>query len=467
MRNILQEIVENKKCEVAGLYKQFDFGTLQKQAEPSQLSFYNIISDKRNRNEFFFITEFKRRSPAAGVINMKVNLQSQVESYINAETSAISVLTDEKYFGGSYDDLKKTSLLIGSKQVLLLQKDFIIDPIQIYLARTCGANMILLIAGILSHKQIRQFKLQAEQLNMGVIVEIQSVEEFEKIKNLNCLVIGINNRDLNNFRVSLNKCNFIASKIQHNGFIIAESGIEDELDLAVVKSYADGFLIGTSLMKKGIKKSLHEHFSTSKKYFLKACGIREEKIIKENTADLIGINFSPRSKRKINDNKLNTIEIPPNAAAVFRNNSREEIQHVLSKHCFRYVQLYSDEIDVEFLKQIRQKVLLAVSLKNQSDMELIEKYSSFIHCIVLDSGDPGQGKEIEIFIPFNFPYPFFLAGGINTSNLKKIEKFKNCIGVDIASGIETNGNSDIQKIQEIKNKLFILQKEKVYADSNA
>ena len=248
--NILDQIVAHKHLEIKRLYEQFDFDTLRQMAIPSAKNFYRSLAAARTQGEPFFIAEFKRKSPSEGWINRDADVCDQVQHYARAGARAVSVLTDSHFFGGSYDDLQQAAITLHEmpgEAPLLLQKDFILDPIQIYLARLHGADIILLIAAILSTERLRMLRHTAESLGMGALVEVHNREELENIRHLDFPVLGINNRDLNTFRTALNRVNVLA-RLAGKRFIIAESGIQDYRDFQAVRR-ADGFLIGTGLMR--------------------------------------------------------------------------------------------------------------------------------------------------------------------------------------------------------------------------
>ena len=181
MQNILDQIVAAKHLEIAALYQQYDLASLKKQVRVSDLDFYTKIEAAKAARIPFIITEFKRKSPSEGWINQGALVADQVLAYAAAGTSAISVLTDTDFFGGTYTDLKMASEALNNhpQRPLLLQKDFIIDPIQIYLARLHGANLILLIAAILEADQLESLRHLAASLGMGALVEVHDQSELE------------------------------------------------------------------------------------------------------------------------------------------------------------------------------------------------------------------------------------------------------------------------------------------------
>ena len=450
--DILKEIVLQKEQEVQGLYQQYSIEQLQKEVAVFPLSFYKELDKKAEQGIPFVITEFKRKSPSEGWINQHTSVAEQAQAYRDKGASAMSVLTDTPYFGGTYEDLSQASMALKGSSVLLLQKDFVIDPIQVYLARKNGANLILLIAAILEVEQMKALKELAERLGMGVLAEVHSLGEYHKVQELSFPVIGVNNRDLTNFKTALNCCNYIAQHIDHQGHIIAESGMGSALDLGIAQQHAQGFLIGTSLMR--YHASVPFEALTSIPFFFKACGIRTPKVLKQLTQqdspDLVGINFSPISKRRGEDGWLEGKNLPKNAVAVFKNNPLEEIEKTIQKYGFNYAQLYTSDITLDFAKQLKCKIILAVSISSEKDWQDALEYAPYIDLFLLDGAQPGSGKPIEAQIPQNFPYPFLLAGGMNKDNLSRVENYENCIGVDMASGIEVDGKVDLAKIRQVQ-----------------
>ena len=453
--DILSQILETKQKEVAQLYTD-EPELLDQKFDISPVSFYEQIDKVAEENKKFFITEFKRKSPSAGVIEDNIDPLIQAERYVNIGTNAISVLTDHDYFGGSFEDLKKISSYVRSisSKVVVLQKDFIIDKIQIYKARAYGANMILLIARMLTADELKELKDIAASLNMGALVEVHDEEEYEKIKHLDIEVLGINNRNLETFKTRLNKFYHTLNHIEYEGHLIAESGIYNELDYLMLGKKASGYLIGQSLMEAKPDFSLEQHFKASKRFIFKACGLRNDQQIKDCTSDLIGINFSLISKRKVDPSQIE--KVPANAVAVFKENTEEEIISTIKTYGFKYVQIYLDDANKVLLDQIKCKIILAHTIKHPSDIDKLIKLDAECDLFILDGAIPGSGESIDIEIPANFNYPFLLAGGMNIDNLDKLKQHHMCIGVDMASGIEVDKTPNKLLINKIKEKITLL-----------
>ena len=242
--NILERIVKDKRREVAAKKEGLPTSFLMQ----SPLFERACFSMSKSINEGTgIIAEFKRRSPSKQVINHKDSVIEIVSAYEQAGASAISVLTDTKYFGGSLDDL------IQARQHLnipLLRKEFIIDTYQIYEAKAFGADAILLIAAILSPKELTSFSVLAHQLGLEVLLEVHNEDEL-KASNLDCVdMVGVNNRNLKTFEVSLDTSKELAALISKEKVKISESGISNTEAIHSLKQYGyKGFLIGENFMK--------------------------------------------------------------------------------------------------------------------------------------------------------------------------------------------------------------------------
>lgn len=448
--HILDEIVERKKLEVKDLYSMYSIEQMKKDARPSEKSFYDSIRNKRDKGEHFFITEFKRKSPSEGEINYTANPTEQIDHYISMGSNAISVLTDHHYFGGTYDDLGYISDHVKDKDICVLQKDFIIDPIQIYLARLYGANLILLITRILTREAIIKFKEIAESLNMGVLLEIHDEKEYDKVKGIDIQVIGINNRDLDTFITRLNHFNHTSEILPKDTVLVTESGINLGTDIRVCSNKANAYLIGTALMKGNFKQHLTNYLHQP---ILKCCGIRSAENLKGVESDFIGINFSPISKRKVDVKAEWLKELPMNSVGVFKDQSEEEILSIQKELGLKYIQVYLKDISEDFLKQVKCKVILAHTIATEEDLKQVKALAPLTDLLILDGPFPGSGKSINIEIPEDFNFPFLMAGGINIETAEKALSHPMCIGVDLASGIETDGNIDYKKVKDLQSLL--------------
>ena len=386
MKDILDKIVDQKKIEVQHIEISIS------EVEKNSKNVYETIS----KNKPFYISEFKRKSPSEGNIGLEINLEQQISKYLQAGTHAISVLTDTHFFGGKLEDLEETTKLVSHTKVLVLQKDFIIDEKQILQARKHQADLILLIARILKPERLIELKKFAESLGMGVLLELHEAEEFEKLAHEHFPLVGINNRDLDTFQLFLNRFNVVAENLPKTEFLIAESGIQSPIDLAISKSKATGFLVGTSLMRKLENQTLNEFYNYEKKYFFKACGLRDFDELSSISSDLIGINFSPISKRKITEKALIKYQFSDKFVGVFKGNSYKEITNLIEQYKLTYVQIYANELTFEELMKIKCKKIFAFNPNIEEEYQQALKVSKFIDFFILDGSIPGSGEEISL-----------------------------------------------------------------------
>ncbi|WP_111684412.1 indole-3-glycerol phosphate synthase TrpC [Winogradskyella tangerina] len=243
--NILDKIVADKRNEVA-LRKSL---IPTNQLEASILfhrETYSLSNALKNSTSGI-IAEHKRRSPSKSVINQNLNVQDVASGYEAAGVCGMSVLTDGKYFGGALDDLL---LARASLKLPLLRKEFIIDPYQIIEAKAYGADVILLIAAILSRSEIKEFSELAKSLNLDVLLEVHNEEELHKSIMPSLDMLGVNNRNLKTFEVSLDTSKQLSSIIPDDFVKVSESGISSVRAIKELQTYGyKGFLIGENFMK--------------------------------------------------------------------------------------------------------------------------------------------------------------------------------------------------------------------------
>ena len=243
--NILDQIIASKKKEVA-LKKSVVSVT---QMENSDLfnKKTNSLSKSITNSPFGIIAEHKRRSPSKATINNSFSVEEVAKGYENAGASGISVLTDMQYFGGSLEDLL---LARAAVQIPLLRKEFIVDEYQLLEAKSFGADAILLIAAVLSRQEIKQLSEFAQSLALEVLLEVHNQEELVKSIMPSLDLIGVNNRNLKTFEVSLQNSIDLVNHIPNDFIKISESGLTSTDDIKLLKNHGfQGFLIGENFMK--------------------------------------------------------------------------------------------------------------------------------------------------------------------------------------------------------------------------
>lgn len=243
---ILNKIVEHKRTEVAEAKSRISISGLEK-SENFSRTCYSLRDFMLDEARTGIIAEFKRASPSKGIINDQAEVSVVTQQYAAAGASALSVLTDQKFFGGRILDLVEAR---EANQIPILRKDFIIDEYQIVEAKAIGADIILLIASILSPQQVARFANLAKTLGLNVLLEVHNREELEKNIFDDLDAIGVNNRNLDNFTVSVQHSYDLVDLIPDRFLKISESGISDPKTITELRSAGfNGFLIGENFMK--------------------------------------------------------------------------------------------------------------------------------------------------------------------------------------------------------------------------
>lgn len=232
---ILDKIIIEKKKEVAKLKKQ-------------KVS----LKEKLQKDKLSLLAEIKKASPSKGLIQKNFNPEAQLKAYQKAGADCISVLTDQKFFQGSNEILREVR---GLTKLPILRKEFIIDPLQIYESFFIGADVILLIAAVLEIEELKNMLKLTKKLNLEAVVEVHNEKELKYVLKTDAEIIGINNRNLNDFTVDLKTTEKLLKIIENKGmrdqyYLIAESGIKTKDDIEYLRKLSvDGVLIGETLMR--------------------------------------------------------------------------------------------------------------------------------------------------------------------------------------------------------------------------
>src|SRR5687768_999442 len=244
--NILDTIIAQKKIEVAQRKALVPINDLEKLAFFKSET-YSLKKSLLDKDKTGIIAEFKRKSPSKGVINDVSTIEEVTSYYADNGASGISVLTDTEFFGGSLADLQKAAII---NKIPLLRKDFMIDEYQLIEAKAYGASVILLIAACLSVEEVKSLATAAKSLGLEVLLEVHNEQELEHICDQVDLV-GVNNRNLKTFEVSLEQSVHLSKLIPSGKVKISESGINSVDDILYLADFGyKGFLIGENFMKQ-------------------------------------------------------------------------------------------------------------------------------------------------------------------------------------------------------------------------
>lgn len=442
MQTVLAKIVADKTLWLEARKAQQPLASFQHEITTSDRNFYRALKSSRTA----FILECKKASPSKGVIRDDFDLAYIAQVY-RRYASVVSVLTDEKYFQGSFDFL---SIVSGIVSQPVLCKDFIIDPYQIYLARHYQADACLLMLSVLDDEQYCQLEVVAHSLDMGVLTEVSNEEELARAIALNARVVGINNRDLRDLSIDLSRTRQLAPRLPHSVITICESGINTYAQVRELSRFANGFLIGSALMSESDLTLAVRRVLLGEN---KVCGLTQAQDASaawEAGAIYGGLIFVPSSPRVVSEPQAREIiqAAPLRYVGVFRNQPIRDIIHLATTLNLSVIQLHGDETqtDITTLRATlpeRVKIWKAFSVGNQ----IPERNLDHVDRYVLDNGKGGTGKRFDWSLLARHPLDnVMLAGGLNADNCVQAATL-GCAGLDINSGVESApGIKDANKL---------------------
>jgi indole-3-glycerol phosphate synthase / phosphoribosylanthranilate isomerase len=451
MAKVLVKIVKDKAIWVAERKIQQPLEEFKSLLTPSDRSFYDALTSE----QAVFILECKKASPSKGLIRPVFNPQEIATAY-RPYASAISVLTDEKYFQGSFDFLP---MVRGAVHQPVLCKDFMIDEYQVYLARYYGADAILLMLSVLDDEQYKTLSALAHQLNMGVLTEASNEEEIERALALNAKVVGINNRNLRDLTTDLNRTKLLAPKVPKGTIIISESGIYTNQQVRDLSSFANGFLIGSSLMaQENIDRAARSVIFGENK----VCGLtRAEDATNAHQAGAVfgGLIFVSASPRCVSIEQAKQVmsSAPLLYVGVFQNHAIEDVLTTTTELGLTAVQLHGTE-DQHYVDTLRSQLPSKVQIWKAYGVAdvLPNKLKSNIDRHLFDAkvGEQlgGTGTQFD-WDSLTDTSDVMLAGGINPDNAKQAASL-GCLGLDLNSGVEsTPGIKNADKLQHAFTKI--------------
>lgn len=443
MANILEEIVANRRIEIDALKKELPLEQFIDSLEPSTKDMYQALTRTEDKPYAGFILECKKASPSKGLIRDDFDVSDIASTYAKY-ASAISVLTDSKYFQGDFSYLKTVSELVACP---VLNKDFFFDSYQVYLARYYGADAILLMLSVLSDEEYNELAAVAKSLNLAVLTEISNETERDRAIALNAKLIGINNRNLRDLSTDIARTFDLAPTLPDDRIIISESGIYTNAQVRELAPAVDGFLVGSSVMAEpnidlACRQLIYGHH--------KVCGLTtpEQAIFAANAgAEFGGLIFAEKSPRCIN--KIQAQNIVSSSAklhyiGVFVNHPKTEIIEIAETLGLHAVQLHGNEETayIEYLtKHLPKtcKIYKAVAVEQD-----IPALPINVDHIILDGKHAGSGECFSWQTLAQSEQDLsrcFLAGGLNAANVDAaLVQLTNqdLHGLDINSGVESS-----------------------------
>ncbi len=445
MQTVLAKIVADKAIWVEARKAQQPLASFQNDIVPSERHFYDALRGARTA----FILECKKASPSKGVIRDDFDPARIAEVYKH-HASAISVLTDEKYFQGSFDFLPIVSQIAPQP---VLCKDFIIDAYQIYLARFYQADACLLMLSVLDDEQYRQLAAVAHSLNMGVLTEVSNEEELERAIALEAKVVGINNRDLRDLSIDLDRTRQLAPRLGAGVTVISESGINNYAQVRELSHFASGFLIGSALMGQDDLNAAVRSVLLGEN---KVCGLtRPEDASAAYEAGAIfgGLIFAASSPRVVTPEQAQAVMAgaPLRYVGVFRDNPLQDVVTLAETLSLSAVQLHGSE-DQSYINTLRAALPESVAIWKAlsvahslpvRDLHYVDRY-------VFDNGQGGSGQRFDWSLLKGQDLDnVLLAGGLAADNCVEAAKL-GCRGLDFNSGVESApGIKDSNKLAAV------------------
>jgi indole-3-glycerol phosphate synthase/phosphoribosylanthranilate isomerase len=450
MANVLEKIVADKRIELESRKANKPLESFIHEVVPSERDFYGELA-KPGTN---FILECKKASPSKGLIRDNFNLDEITGAYKHY-AACISVLTDEKYFQGSFDYLTKVRSLVNQP---LICKDFFIDEYQVYLARLHGGDAILLMLSVLNDDEYTALAKVAKSLNMAILTEVSNEEEVHRALALDAEIIGINNRNLRDLSTDLATTETLRTLIPEGKVVISESGIYTHADVKRLKSLCNGFLVGSSLMAESNLDLACRKLILGEN---KICGLtRSQDAIAAYNAGAVfgGLIFYAKSPRYVDIDCAKPIadSCDLGFVGVFVNETIDTIVHIAVELKLVAVQLHGDE-DEAYIAALKKALPTNVQVwKAVAVSDVIEHKSQGADRYLFDtkvgnqSGGTGQTFNWDVLINER---NYMLAGGLNNDNILDALATQ-AIGLDLNSGIETSpGKKCHQQINSVFSKI--------------
>ena len=475
---ILDKIVEATKVRVAQ-EKEVETPEAVKAAAlalPSDTGF--PFEAALRQQDFNFICEVKKASPSKGIIAEHFPYLDIAKEYEVAGAAAISVLTEPDFFKG---DKKYLQEIASTVKIPVLRKDFIIDEYQIYQAKVWGASAILLICACLDVSTLTKFRELADSLGLSSLVEAHDEKEVQMAIDCGARIIGVNNRNLKDFTVDVQNSVRLRNLVQDDVIFISESGLETPEDIQVLRDNNIGVaLMGETFMRSPnkVEKLAYLYGPTYYTPKVKMCGISKVETIPaivDAKPDYMGLVFAP-SKRQVtvDEAKILVEELHKQYAmkynsaveqsgndeiktvGVFVNETLDNLVTIAKEVNLDAVQLHGDE-DEAFIQALKEKtdveVWKAVQICSAADAEAwIDSSADMLLFDAYHKDERGgTGKVFDWSCLDEFERPFMLAGGIDSTNVARAIRTVRPYGIDISSGIETDGVKDDEKIKAFTN----------------
>lgn len=457
---MLNEMIRQQKLDMLAQEKELPLKILLKNIKKSERDFYAALQKK----DPAFIFECKHYSPSEGMLRKTYPVIELSQKY-SQFADAISVLTNKRFFKGSFEHLKDISKKINKP---VLCKDIIVNPYQVTLARYYGADAVLLMLSVLDDKEYITCRNKALALNMQVLTEVFSEEELTRAISLKASIICINHRNLHTMQIDMERVKKLAPHCPKDTFIIAASGIKTHQQVTALQPYANGFLIGSSLSKSDDLDILMRELTFGS---IKICGLTRKQDIElafQKGASYGGLIFAENSPRKVtlNEAKMLITVAPLRYVGVFVQQSINYVSKVAKTLNLYAVQLHGKE-SADYVNQLRHSlpptchIWKAYSHTQAFPTSLPQGIDKIVIDKAIMTGGTGESFDWGKLKNISLSDHIILAGGLSPENIKIAKKI-GLGGLDINSGIESSpGIKDSIKLEKLFCKLR--EKEDHYA----
>lgn len=457
MANVLEQIVLDKKAEIALRKQRFPLSEFKDELTPSTKDFYAGLAAPNAS----YILECKKASPSKGLIREHFDLDEIITAYA-PHASCISVLTDEKYFQGKFEYLEYVTTRVTQP---VINKDFFVDPYQIYLARYYQSDAVLLMLSVLNDEDYRNLADIAQSLGLDVLTEVSNEEEVARALRLNARIIGINNRNLRDLSTDLATTERLVPIIKQSGFdgvIISESGIYTHQEIRRLAPHVDAFLVGSALMAQADLSAAIEKLVYGE---VKICGVtsvEQASMIAALPVSYLGLIFVEKSPRFVTQTDATNIAgaVTKPLVGVFQNHSHSDIVSHVKAIGLSVVQLHGEEDDA-LIKSLKEtltgiEIWKAVGVAGKHDLEKLDSDYPHADKILLDtkvgtqSGGTGQQFDWRWLEALPEDLDIVLAGGLAANNIIDARNTA-ALTLDVNSGVESQKGI---KSSDMLNQLF-------------
>ncbi len=461
--DILSEIIAAKRKRISEAKERLPLDQLRERIGDldGRANFAQALNSTATVN---VIAEFKRRSPSKGVINAQARPAELASVYEAAGAAALSILTEEDYFAGSLEDLRQVRQVTS---LPILRKDFIIDEYQVYESAAAGASAVLLIVAALDDEALTKLRsLTENELGLTALVEVHTKEELDRAVQCGARVIGVNNRNLHDFNVSVATSMELAEVAPRNAILVSESGLTPDSVRELRAAGYQGFLIGENLMRAAEPGAALREYLAAAGTAVKICGITslaDARAAINAGADLLGFNFYRPSPRYINPDEAaeivrslrSEVRRIVSMVGVFVNEPVETVARIAAVVSLDGLQLHGDE-SAEYCRRLRQLSpgkFLIKTLNGNSNAE-VDKFPA--DALMIDAFDPqlrggtgrlanwGFGREVATKTS-----RLFLAGGLSPENVAEAIATVRPYAVDVCSSVETEpGRKSAERMKQ-------------------